>query len=78
MAAAIHEKEQVPAPDGWTKTFTDPRLCAAIVDRLTFKGAVIETGTDFYRLAHTRAQGEQLGGMSGWRRMSGRFFAGSK
>ncbi|MGY2745992.1 hypothetical protein ACVWZ8_003109 [Arthrobacter sp. UYCu723] len=22
---------------GWTKTFTDPRLCAAIVDRLTFK-----------------------------------------
>jgi DNA replication protein DnaC len=21
------------APDGWTKTFTDPRLCAAIVDR---------------------------------------------
>jgi DNA replication protein DnaC len=20
---------------GWTKTFTDPRLCAAIVDRLT-------------------------------------------
>ncbi|WP_456236758.1 ATP-binding protein [Actinomadura soli] len=23
---------------GWTKTFTDPRLCAAIVDRLTYKG----------------------------------------
>ena len=23
---------------GWTRTFTDPRLCAAIVDRLTFKG----------------------------------------
>ena len=23
---------------GWTKTFTDPRLCAAIVDRLTFAG----------------------------------------
>ena len=23
----------------WTKTFTDPRLCAAIVDRLTFAGA---------------------------------------
>jgi DNA replication protein DnaC len=22
---------------GWTKTFTDPRLCAAIVDRLTFQ-----------------------------------------
>jgi hypothetical protein len=23
---------------GWTKTFTDPSLCAAIVDRLTFDG----------------------------------------
>ena len=31
---------------GWTKTFTDPRLCAAIVDRLTFGGTIIETGTD--------------------------------
>ena len=41
---------------GWTKTFTDPRLCAAIVDRLTFKGTIIETGTDSYRLAHTRQQ----------------------
>jgi DNA replication protein DnaC len=41
---------------GWTKTFTDPRLCAAIVDRLTFNGHIIETGTISYRLAHTRAQ----------------------
>jgi DNA replication protein DnaC len=41
---------------GWTKTFTDPRLCAAIVDRLTFGGNIIETGTDSYRLAHTRGQ----------------------
>ncbi len=40
---------------GWTKTFTDPRLCAAIVDRLTFGGHIIETGTDSYRLAHTVA-----------------------
>jgi DNA replication protein DnaC len=41
---------------GWTKTFTDPRLYAAIVDRLTFNGTIIETGTDSYRLAHTKAQ----------------------
>ena len=41
---------------GWTKTFTDPRLCAAIVDRLTFNGTIIETGTDSYRLAHILAQ----------------------
>jgi len=40
----------------WTKTFTDPRLCAAIVDRLTFAGNIIETGTSSYRLAHARAQ----------------------
>ncbi|MEV7630695.1 IS21-like element helper ATPase IstB [Actinoplanes sp. NPDC089786] len=41
---------------GWTKTFTDPRLCAAIVDRLAFGGNIIETGTDSYRLAKTRHQ----------------------
>jgi DNA replication protein DnaC len=41
---------------GWTITFTDPRLCAAIVDRLTFNGTIIETGTQSYRLTHTKAQ----------------------
>ena len=41
---------------GWTKTFTDPRLCAAIVDRLTFGGNIIETGTDSYRLAQATKQ----------------------
>ena len=40
----------------WTRTFTDPRLCAAIVDRLTFGGNIIETGTDSYRLAHTSSR----------------------
>ena len=41
---------------GWTKTFTDPRLCAAIVDRLTFGGNLIQTGTESYRLALTQAR----------------------
>ena len=41
---------------GWTRTFTDPRLCAAIVDRLTFNGTIIVTGTESYRLAHTMTQ----------------------
>ena len=36
---------------GWTKTFTDPPLCAAIVDRLTHGGTIIETGTTSYRLS---------------------------
>ena len=37
---------------GWTKTFTDPRLCAAIVVPLTFSSNIIQTGTNSYRLAH--------------------------
>ncbi len=48
--------EREPLPVGWTKTFVDPRLCAAIVDRLTYNGTIIETGTQSYRLAHTIAQ----------------------
>lgn len=40
---------------GWTGTFTDPGS-AAIIDRLTFAGLIIETGTDSYRLAHAKAQ----------------------
>ena len=39
---------------GWTETFADPRLCAAIVDRLTYGGTIIETGTTRYRLDHSR------------------------
>lgn len=39
---------------GWTKTFTDPRLCAAIIDRLTFNGTILETGTTSYRLTSTK------------------------
>ena len=38
----------------WGNTFTDPRLAAAVVDRLTFRGHIISTGTDSYRLKTTR------------------------
>ncbi|GLW75352.1 hypothetical protein Kpho02_76490 [Kitasatospora phosalacinea] len=45
------------APFGeWDKTFTDPRLCAAIADRLTFRFTLIETGIESYRLAATEAE----------------------
>jgi hypothetical protein len=47
--------DQAAGHSGWTKTFTDPRLCAAIVDRLTFAGQIIETGATSYRLAHARS-----------------------
>jgi len=39
----------------WGTTFTDPRLAAAVVDRLTFRAHIIQTGTDSYRLRATRA-----------------------
>ena len=34
----------------WGATFTDPRLAAAVVDRLTFNAHIIHTGTNSYRL----------------------------
>jgi DNA replication protein DnaC len=34
----------------WGQTFTDPRLAAAVVDRLTFHAHIIETGSSSYRL----------------------------
>jgi DNA replication protein DnaC len=44
---------------GWTKTFTDPGSAPQIVDRITFGGNIIETGTDSYRLAQTRTRAER-------------------
>jgi DNA replication protein DnaC len=38
----------------WGRTFTDPRLAAAVVDRLTFHAHIIQTGTDSYRLRTSR------------------------
>jgi hypothetical protein len=38
----------------WARTFTDPRLCAAIVDRITFEAHIIETGAESYRLRTTQ------------------------
>jgi hypothetical protein len=40
----------------WGNTFTDPRLAAAVVDRLTFNAHIIQTGTNSYRLTSTRAK----------------------
>jgi len=41
---------------GGIRTFIDPRLCAAIIDRLTFAGNILETGTTSYRLAHAKTR----------------------
>jgi DNA replication protein DnaC len=40
----------------WGNTFTDPRLAAAVVDRLTFNAHIIQTGTNSYRLTSTQAK----------------------
>jgi len=40
----------------WGRIIPDARLLAAIVDRLTFNGHIVETGSDFYRLKTTRDQ----------------------
>lgn len=39
----------------WGQVIVDPRLVAAIVDRVTFNAHIIETGTDSYRLRTTKA-----------------------
>jgi hypothetical protein len=40
----------------WRRLSTGCRRGAAIVDRLTFNGAIIETGTKSYRMAQTKAR----------------------
>jgi DNA replication protein DnaC len=41
-------------PDEWGTVFPDPRLVAAIVDRVTFNAHILETGTQSYRLRTTK------------------------
>ena len=41
----------------WGTVFPDPRLVAAIVDRITFNAHIIETGTQSYRLAASKTAG---------------------
>jgi len=43
----------------WGGVVPDPRLVAAIVDRVTFNAHIIETGTESYRLRTTKAQGRR-------------------
>ena len=56
----------------WTSVFSDARLCRAVVDRLTHRAHIIETGSQSIRLAETLARsrpgtnnrGQRLEGMS--------------
>jgi DNA replication protein DnaC len=38
----------------WGTVFPDPRLVAAIVDRVTFNAHILETGTQSYRLRSSK------------------------
>ena len=40
----------------WGQVIGDPRLVAAIVDRMTFSAHIIETGTESFRLRSTKAK----------------------
>ncbi|MFJ7276266.1 ATP-binding protein [Kitasatospora sp. NPDC098663] len=40
----------------WDRIFADPRLCAAIADRITFRCTLIQTGTESYRFQATEAE----------------------
>jgi DNA replication protein DnaC len=44
----------------WGGIIGDPRLVAAIVDRLTFNAHIVETGTESFRLRTTRARGTRM------------------
>lgn len=41
----------------WGQIIPDPRLVAAIVDRVTFNAHILETGTESYRLRATKTRG---------------------
>jgi DNA replication protein DnaC len=42
----------------WTTVFPDPRLCKAVVERLTYRSTIIETGTDSYRFKQSLARSQ--------------------
>ncbi len=46
----------------WKQTFTDPRVCAALVDGVTFNVHIVATSTDSFRFAHGAAVQAELPG----------------
>jgi DNA replication protein DnaC len=48
----------------WTKVFPDPRLAKAVVDRLTHRAHIIETGSESWRFKHGLAQSKRRRGAS--------------
>ncbi|HYN92043.1 MAG TPA: IS21-like element helper ATPase IstB [Thermoleophilaceae bacterium] len=46
----------------WTKVFPDARLAKAVVDRITHRAHIIETGTESWRFRHGLARNKKKGG----------------
>jgi len=46
----------------WTKVFPDPRLAKAVVDRLTHRAHIIETGSESWRFKHGLAHSKRRRG----------------
>jgi DNA replication protein DnaC len=47
----------------WTKVFPDPRMAKAVVDRITHRAHIIDTGTESWRFRHgLQRRGNQKGG----------------
>ena len=50
--AAIVVTTNLPFSE-WTQVFPNPRLCKALLDRITDRAHIIETGTESYRFRRT-------------------------
>jgi DNA replication protein DnaC len=46
----------------WTKVFPDPRLAKAVVDRITHRAHIIDTGTESWRFRHGLERRAKKGG----------------
>ncbi len=46
----------------WTQVIPNPRLCKALLDRITDRAHIIETGTESYRFRRTITQYKRRGG----------------
>ncbi len=45
----------------WTQVIPNPRLCKALLDRITDRAHIIETGTDSFRFRRTLDQRDRSG-----------------
>jgi len=50
--AAVIMTTNLPFSD-WTQVIPNPRLCKALLDRITNRADIIETGSDSYRFPRT-------------------------